>query len=159
MLTMPSAWGATRLKNGNLEGLVNEEVQLCIGQANDCLEKLRTHLGQKSILYQMNFRSSSSVRTDTRSKQDIRRLGLKINQDVRSYHQARESLIQLQVSQVILQKYQAIKPEDLGVSKDITEENQFGQSSDVLPWFWQIGGKDSVTWNTECKSSHKIFNF
>ena len=82
MLTMPSAWGAARLKNGNLEGLVNEEVQLCIGQANDHLEKLRTHLGQKSVLYQMNFRSSSSIRTDTRSKQDIRRLGLKINQDV-----------------------------------------------------------------------------
>lgn len=55
MLTMPSAWGAARLKNGNLEGLVNEEVQLYIGQANDCLEKLRTHLGQKSVLYRMNF--------------------------------------------------------------------------------------------------------
>ncbi|KAG6372661.1 hypothetical protein JVT61DRAFT_7413 [Boletus reticuloceps] len=85
-LTMPSAWGATSLKEAGLEHLVKEEVQLHIGQANDRLEKLRTHLGYKSVLFWMKIRSSSSVRTDTRSKQDIRRLGLKINQDVRSYH-------------------------------------------------------------------------
>lgn len=106
-----------------------------IGQANDCLEKLRTHLGHKSILYRMNFRSSTSVRTDTRSKQDIQRVALKIIRDVQSYHRARESLFHLEASQDILQKYQLIKPDELGVSKDITEENQFGQSSDILPWF------------------------
>ena len=106
---------------------------MCIGQANDRLEKLRTHLGHKSVLFRMNFQSSSSVRTDTRSKQDIRRVVLKINQDVQSYHRAQEALIQLQASKDILQRYQPIKPEELGVSKDITEENRFGQSSDVLP--------------------------
>jgi hypothetical protein len=70
-LWMPSYIGAPCLKEAGLEDLMKEEVQLHIGQANDSLEKLRTHLGHKSILYRMNFRSSSSVRTDTRSKQDI----------------------------------------------------------------------------------------
>jgi hypothetical protein len=70
-LWMPSYIGASYLREAGLEDLMKEEVQLCIGQANDSLEKLRTHLGHKSILYRMNFQSSTSVRTDTRSKQDI----------------------------------------------------------------------------------------
>jgi hypothetical protein len=135
MLWMPSYIGASHLKEAGLEDLVKKEVQLRTGQANDSLDKLRTHLGHKAILYRMNFRSSTSVRTDTRSKQDIRRVALKITRDVRSYHRARESLSRLNASQDILQKYQLIKLDELGVSKDITEENRLGQSSDILPWF------------------------
>jgi hypothetical protein len=154
-LWMPSYIGFSGLKEAGLEDLVKEEIQLRVGQANDSLEKLRTHLGHKSILYRMNFRSSSSVRTDTRSKQDIRRVALKITRDVRSYHRARKSLFRLEASQDILQKYQLVKPDELGLNKDITEENRFGQSSDILPWFWRIGGSQlgpqSDVWNEECK--------
>ena len=153
-LRMPSYIGASSLKEVGLDNLIKEEIQLRIGQANDSLEKLRTHLGHKSILYRMNFRSSTSVRTDTRSKQDIRRIILKITRDVRSYHRARKSLFRLEASQDILQKFQLIKPDELGVSKDITEENRFGQGSDILPWFWRIGASQlgpPVVWNEECK--------
>lgn len=153
-LWMPSYIGASGLKEAGLEDLVKKEVQLRIGQANDNLDKLRTHLGHKSILYRMNFRSSTSVRTDTRSKQDIRRVALKITRDVRGYHRARESLFRLKASQDILKNYQLIKPNELGVSKDITEENRLGQSSDILPWFWRIAGSQPGPpgiWNEECK--------
>jgi hypothetical protein len=60
----------------------------------------------------------------------------------------------LEASQDILQKFQLIKPDELGVSKDITEENRFGQGSDILPWFWRIGASQlgpPVVWNEECK--------
>jgi hypothetical protein len=60
----------------------------------------------------------------------------------------------LKASQDILQKYQLIKPDELGVSKEITEENRFGQGSDILPWFWRIGGNQPGppgTWNEECE--------
>ena len=153
-LWLPSYLGASYLKTAGLKDLIKEELQLRLGQANDSLYKLRTHLGHKSYLYRMNFRSSTSVRTDTRSKQDIRRVALKITRDVRSYHRARESLSRLEASQDILQKYQLIKPDELGVSKDITEENRFGQGSDILPWFWRIGGsqiESSDLWNEEGK--------
>jgi len=158
-LWMPSYVGASCLKEAGSEDLVKEEVQLRLGQANDSLHKLRTHLGHKSILYRMNFRSSTSVRTDTRSKHDIRRVALKITRDVRSYHRARESLSRLEASQDVLQKYQLIKPNELGVSKDITEENRFGQGSDLLPWFWRIGGSQvepSSVWNDECECYNSL---
>jgi hypothetical protein len=153
-LWMPSYAGASCLKEAGLKDLIKEEVQLRIGQANDSLDKLRTHLGHKSVLYRMNFQSSTSVRTDTKSKQNIRRVALKITRDVRSYHRARESLFRLEASQDILEKYQLIKPDELGVSKDITEENRLGQSSDILPWFWRIEGSQigpPGVWNDECK--------
>ncbi|KAM6493319.1 hypothetical protein JOM56_011453, partial [Amanita muscaria] len=107
-LWMPSSIGGSAAVDMGLEVLVEEEIQLRVGQANDCLDDLRTHLGHKSVLYRMNFRSSTSVRSDTRSKQEIRRLVLRINQDVRGYHQAREALISLGASEEILQKYQLI---------------------------------------------------
>ena len=159
-LSMPSYIGATSLKEAGLGDLVKEEVQLRIGQANGSLEKLRTYLGHKALLYRMNFRSSTSVRTDTRFKQDIRKVGLKITKTVRSYHRARESLFRLEASQDTLQKYQPIKPDELKVNKDITEKNRVDQDSDLLPWFWRIGGNllgPPDTWNDECKC-HKTLN-
>ena len=37
-----------------------------------------------------------------------------------------------------------ITDDDLKVAGDITDEWRFGQRSDALPWFWQIGdGTDS----------------
>ena len=70
-LSMPSYIGASSLKEAGLGDLIKEEVQLRIGQANDSLEKLRTYLDHKAFLYRMNFQSSTFVRTDTRSKQNI----------------------------------------------------------------------------------------
>jgi len=79
---------------------------------------------------------------------------LKINQDAQRYHQAWEALIRLQGSEDILQKYMPISQKDLRVSVDITEENQFGQSSDVLPWFWRLGDLNETVsgWDDEYKS-------
>lgn len=166
-VSMPSALQKI-LDDGHglgLQEIIKEELQLRVGQANDCLEKLRLHLGNKAVLYRMSFRSSSSVRTDTRTKQEIRRVVHKINQDARGYIRAHNALISLKAPDDILDKYKIIHPSDLGVSKDITEENRFGQSSDVLPWFWRVGGisdgtKSSIQWSEECKLSelHSIIN-
>ncbi|KAM6503384.1 hypothetical protein JOM56_000327 [Amanita muscaria] len=130
-LWMPSSIGGSAAVDMGLEVLVEEEIQLRVGQANDCLD---------------DFANSSG------SKQEIRRLVLRINQDVRGYHRAREALISLGASEEILQKYQLITPNDLTVNKDVTEENRLGQSSDVLAWFWRIEGVDfgtSQVWTEE----------
>ncbi|KAF8547396.1 hypothetical protein OG21DRAFT_1382406, partial [Imleria badia] len=72
---------------------------------------------------------------------------------VRRYHRARDSLVKLEASKEILNKYQVITPKDLVVPQDITEENRFGQSLDVLPWFWRVEVNDnspsSLSWDQE----------
>ncbi|KIM61410.1 hypothetical protein SCLCIDRAFT_122156, partial [Scleroderma citrinum Foug A] len=161
-LWMPSTIGIQAATRAGLEVLVNEEAQLHIGQANDSLERLRTHLGQKSVLYHMQVRSSSSVWTDTRLKNDIKRLILKINKDVQSYHRAWDAMISLGASDDQLRKYQKVSPRDLSIDKEVTEENRFGQGSDVLPWFWHIGGVDlgsGADWTEECKWSHSCWRW
>ena len=99
---MPSSLGVQAAARAEMEGLAKEEMQLRIGQANDALEHLRTNLGQKSVLYQMHIRSSTSVRTDTRSRKDIKRLTLKINRNVRTYHRARQAMTKLGASDDLL---------------------------------------------------------
>lgn len=159
-LCMPSSFGTSALKKAGLLDLVEEEIQLRVGQANDSLERLRNDLGEKSILYRINKRSSTSNRTDTRSKQDIRRVGLKINRNVRSYLRAVAFLTSLNAPRNILDKYKTITQEDLGLSKDITEENRFGQSSHILPWFWRMEGVancHSTDWNDECEDNGPLY--
>ncbi|KIK76542.1 hypothetical protein PAXRUDRAFT_169612 [Paxillus rubicundulus Ve08.2h10] len=142
----PAAW---ELVFGNL---VEEEIQLRIGQANECLERLRTDLGHKSILYRQNFCSSSSVCTDTRSKKEIQRLIFKINKNVRGYNRAQKALQNLGAFPDVLGRFKLILPADLSVNKEVTEENRFGQGSDRLAWFWHVSGS-STPWTQECMFS------
>ncbi|KAN0086260.1 hypothetical protein V8E55_007394 [Tylopilus felleus] len=104
-LCMPSSFGGFNLKKAGLHHLVDEEIQLRVGQANVCLEKLRNDLGEK--------RSSTSNQTDTRFKQNIRRVGLKVNRDVRSYHRAVAALTSLEATNNVLGKYRTITHEEL----------------------------------------------
>ncbi|KAI5984398.1 hypothetical protein F5J12DRAFT_899307 [Pisolithus orientalis] len=138
---MPSSIGATKLMELGLHDLLKEEMELRIGQANDCLDQLQTNLGHKAMLYRQNFHSAQSTREGTRTKQDIQTVVARINKQVRSYQRARQAILQLEPNQQIGQKYQAIQPQDLAVSKDVTEENQFGQGTSKMAWFWMMDGE------------------
>ncbi|KAI6097070.1 hypothetical protein F5141DRAFT_1220323 [Pisolithus sp. B1] len=48
---MPSSIGSAKLTELGLDDLLKEERELWIGQANDCLDQLRTDLGNKAMLY------------------------------------------------------------------------------------------------------------
>ena len=56
-------------------------------------------------------------------------------------------MVNLGASDSILEKYQVLSCEDLVLLWDMTEENRVGQGSEVLPWFWRVGG-----WNTDPRS-------
>ena len=46
-----------------------------------------------------------------------------------------------------------ITDDNMKVAGDITDENQFGQWSDTIPWFWRIGEPvgSSGPWMQECR--------
>ncbi|KAI6003370.1 hypothetical protein EDC04DRAFT_2583493, partial [Pisolithus marmoratus] len=62
---------------------------------------------------------------------------------VRSYQRARQAILRLDPDGNMAEKYQEILPEDLAVSKEVTEENRFGQGTSKLAWFWVIDGEKS----------------
>ncbi|KAI5987586.1 hypothetical protein EDC04DRAFT_2518722, partial [Pisolithus marmoratus] len=133
---MPSAIGAAKLTELGLHDLLKEERELRIGQANDCLDQLRTDLGNKAMLYQQNFRTANSTGEGTRTKKEIQKVVARVNKHVRSYQRARQAMLRLDPDGNMAERYQEILPEDLAVSKEVTEENRFGQGTSKLAWFW-----------------------
>ncbi|KAI5998480.1 hypothetical protein EDC04DRAFT_2909293 [Pisolithus marmoratus] len=126
---MPSSIGAAKLTELGLHDLLKEERELRIGQANDCLDQLRTDLGNKAML------------EGTRTKKEIQKVVARVNKHVRSYQRARQAILRLDPDGNMAEKYQEILPEDLAVSKEVTEENRFGQGTSKLAWFWVMDGE------------------
>ncbi|KAI6107201.1 hypothetical protein EDD16DRAFT_1523372 [Pisolithus croceorrhizus] len=133
---MPSSIGAAKLTELGQHDLVKEERELRIGQSNDCLDQLRTDLGNKAM-------AANSTREGTRTENEIQKVVARVNKHVRSYQRARQAILRLDPDAVIAEKYQEILPEDLVVSKEVTEENRFGQGTSKLAWFWVMDGVKS----------------
>ncbi|KAI6137277.1 hypothetical protein F5141DRAFT_1209605 [Pisolithus sp. B1] len=127
---MPSSIGSAKLTELGLDDLLKEERELQIGQANDCLDQPRTNLGNKAM-------------EGTRTKKEIQKVVARVNKHVRCYQRARQVILRLEPDVDAAEKYQEILPEDLAVSKEVTEENGFGQGSSKLAWFWMMGGEHS----------------
>ncbi|KAI6163966.1 hypothetical protein EDD17DRAFT_1506860 [Pisolithus thermaeus] len=140
---MPSSIGSDKLTELGLVDLLKEERELRIGQANDCLDQLRTDLGNKAMLYQQNFQTANSTREGTRTKKEIQKVVARINKHVRGYQRARQATLRLDPNGNMAENYQAILPDDLAVSKEVTEENRFGQGTSKLAWFWMMEGEQS----------------
>ncbi|KAI5998350.1 hypothetical protein F5J12DRAFT_895546 [Pisolithus orientalis] len=138
---MPSSIGAAKLTELGLHALLKEEMELRIGQANDCLEGLCTDLGNKAMLYWQNFWNANSTREGTRTKKEIQNVVSRINKHVRSYQRSRQAILQLEPDVSIREKYQEILPQGLAVSKEVTEENRFGQGTSKMAWFWMMEGE------------------
>ncbi|KAI6137012.1 hypothetical protein F5141DRAFT_1059940 [Pisolithus sp. B1] len=127
---MPSSIGSAKLTELGLVDLLKEERELRIGQANDCLDQLRTDLGNKAM-------------EGTRTKKEIQKVVARINKHVRGYQRARQAILRLDPNVDMAEKYQEILPNDLAVSKEVTEENRFGQGKSKLAWFWMMEGEQS----------------
>jgi hypothetical protein len=65
ILVMPLTFGIKQCQDQGLQDLVDQEMKLQTGQANDCLEKLRVALGHKMILFRTRVQNSTSHRTRT----------------------------------------------------------------------------------------------
>ncbi|OJA19192.1 hypothetical protein AZE42_13957 [Rhizopogon vesiculosus] len=126
-----------------LLALWQEEMELWKGQANDCLEKLHQALGDRSVIFWEKIHSNKSVHHHgTRSKKELQKITFSINKQAWAYRRSRGAMIHLGADHHTLEVYQTLKAEDLILSKEVMEENRYGQSSDRLAWFWRIA-KDS----------------
>lgn len=154
-LWMPS-WGTSDpIMNDVVMPLRQEELELRKGQANDCLEKLRQALGDRSVVFREKLHSNKSIHHQgTRSTKELRKITLAINKHAREYRRSRAAMQRLGADSDTMSSYQALKAEDLTVSKEVTEENRHGQGSDRLAWFWRINSAEDSQkseWMNECE--------
>jgi hypothetical protein len=136
-----------------LDTLISVERELRMGQANDALEGLRIGLANKSLLLLTDVNQSSSTKQSTRAWSSVRNSQSQILFHARSYQRAWGALQYVGRPEDLL-VYQKLEEKDLVVVKDITMAKRYGQGSETLAWFWQIGpSKDSMTkeWMEECE--------
>lgn len=143
-LQLPSTIGKEACIERGLNDLMDQEIQLRNGQANNSLQQLREELGHKSWLYKEK-RSHGRVgqKASLRSWSAIKKSGETIKKHVATYTLAFKALARLDATEM----FRPIEKKDLKLNADITDENRFGQSSDILSWIWttgtQSGGKNS----------------
>ncbi|KAL6300602.1 hypothetical protein BKA93DRAFT_866003 [Sparassis latifolia] len=139
-LLLSSSLGIEQCKTVGWESIAQQELQLRVGQANDCLEDLH----------------NKSQWHKTRNAAELRKIGQQERKIIRRYKHARKALICLGASEQLLTQYLDIQKEDTKMPGDIVEENRVGQRNDRLTWFWKLGGEnarnargESVDNNTE----------
>jgi hypothetical protein len=151
-LPLPSHVGIRLCRELGLSQIASQEVELRKGQAHECLHQLKLALGLKSALFRKTIRLPKSQKTKTRSRTAVRNIEAGVRLHVRRYNAARQALVSLGCSEQDLKEFQVIRKEDLKISRDITEENRFGQRSDSIAWFWRVkGGSSNDTWQDEGK--------
>jgi hypothetical protein len=155
---IPSLFGRNIcLKNG-WKAMMDQEIQLRIGQANDSLEKLRMALGQKTSLFVNAVRKAKHQGSKSQARTLVNQATFAVEKHASNYRCAHAALTKLGAEKDILEKFKPLTKDDLKVCTDVVEERRVGQRSDEVAWFWRLDGSDlqgnpwlkEGFWFTEC---------
>lgn len=153
-LPLPSVLGRERCISKGLSPLVDKEIQLRIGQANDALHELRLSLVDKALLFRTEVRHSKSQATTTRAWAKVTSVQNNVNRHARIYRRARRQLIALGAKPDIISRYQSLSPIDLKATSAVADPNSRGQRNSTLAWFWSMDiprDTEVDNWMSECK--------
>jgi hypothetical protein len=151
-LPLPSHLGPDHFKNPLIAALAAEEVQLHINQASDALQQLRLSLGLKSALLRSTVSVAKSQYTKTRAWRAVNVVDVSVRRHAQQYRHAHQALLNLGASTSVMANFPVLKKEDLKLSRDIMEENRFGQKSEHVTWIWRVKGQSMIgedEWSTE----------
>lgn len=152
ILLMPSAISPLVISRLNVGHLVEAELELRKGQANDSLEGLMLALCTQGLLLRTTVRNADGTKTKTRAFNEVTKVRREVEAHVRSYRRARKAILALSIDPELPKKYLPINKDDLKTA-DITDERRLGQSTDTLAWFWKLGSEKAGKheWTEECE--------
>lgn len=123
-----------------LKKLARKEMALRQGQANDALQAIRLGIGEKSFRFRNNLRPATSKGAKTRAWTLINNSGKKLQQHRLIYRRARQAMIDLGASDVLLEMYKELTNADMNSSTAVQEPNKRGQRDVELSWIWKTPG-------------------
>lgn len=138
MISLPSSLAPGEINRHSLQRLAEVEGELRKGQINDSLQGLRLALGEKSLSFRAEVRNAHSQRTSQRAWAKVNKFDVEARRHRRIYNHSREALQRLAVFPEYLSSLHDITDDDMKMSRDVTEENRYGQRSDMLAWFWRF---------------------
>ncbi|KAI6154969.1 hypothetical protein BKA82DRAFT_4010664 [Pisolithus tinctorius] len=121
-----------------LGSLVEQEIHLRQGQANDALHELRLALVDKAMIFRTDVRKGGNYTMTTWAWGWISNAEAMVQRHAAIYRQCRKQLIALGAGEDILGKYQELNRADLTVSATIADPNARGHRDDTLAWFWTV---------------------
>lgn len=137
-LPLPSRLGRSHFNNADIRALALEEVELRVKQASGALQNLRLALGLKSAFVKNRIRRANTQYTKTRAWRAFKPVQAAVMRHTQGYRIARQALVELGASSVILARLPVLRKEDCKMGGDIEEENRVGQRSDHVSWIWRV---------------------
>lgn len=153
MIPLPSYLGAARCKALGISSLVEQEVLLREGQANDALHAIRVGLADKAVIFRNTVRSSKTQSGTTRAWNQVNAVSKAVALNAKKYSVCRTQLSKLGADQ-LLEKFLPLKKGDLKASSAVADPSARGQRNSTLPWFWSLnvqGDSSNSDWMTECE--------
>jgi hypothetical protein len=154
VLPLPSHLGINKDPDPTMAALSADELIIRQTQASESLQHLRLSLGMKSGIFRTMKANHKSQKTKTRGWKAINAASAAVEQHARSYRLAQHAIVQLTTNPSILSKFPLLETEDLGLNRDIVEENRVGQKSEHLSWVWRLDfgrDQDKDSWMDESK--------
>ena len=153
-----------------LEILVDQELSLRQGQANDCLHKIRLALADKSMIFRQDVRHAQNYNLTTWAWGQIASMDLTLNWHASLYHWCCWQMAALGADADILIWYQELHALDLSVTTAISDLNARGYHDDMMidwhgsgPWMYPTmdvpHGTDRNDWISECMCYTSFQNF
>ncbi|KAI6143082.1 hypothetical protein BKA82DRAFT_4017826 [Pisolithus tinctorius] len=135
---LPSYIGAQYFHDMGLSSLVEQEIHLRQGQANDALHELHLALVDKAMIFCTDVQKGGNYKMTTQAWGRISNAEAMVQRHAAIYRQCRKQLIALGAGEDILGKYQELNRADLTVSATIADPNARGHHDDTLAWFWTV---------------------
>jgi len=145
VLPLPSYLGMQQADRLGLLTMVDQELRLREGQANDALHELRVLLAHKAVIFQTDVRHARTYNMTTRAWGKVGSADVKVQRHAAIYRRCRKQMIALNASGNTLNQYKMLRKEDLKISATIANPNARGHRDDTLAWFWTM----DVLWDTE----------
>ncbi|EIW80679.1 hypothetical protein CONPUDRAFT_154693 [Coniophora puteana RWD-64-598 SS2] len=154
-IKLPSAFGRRACFDNGLEYLVDIEAELRRGQAHDALEKTRSYIGKKSVLYRTDIRQAKGSQKLGKAAQDVVDIqNSKIATQRETYNNARKAMIALAESPDDIAMYKELTFSDLEARTSTLNPAERGLRDEGLPWIWTMDIQEALAG----KSGDEVLN-
>jgi len=152
-IPLPSSLGSAWCKRQANRLIVEQEIGLRQGQANDALHQIRIALAHKSFLFRTSIRNANSQQKKTRAWQSLHSTESTVRHHASVYSKARKALLSLAAPPSLMEKYKVLHRSDLVVSTAVVDVRKPSRTDATLAWFWNLdvqGDTESHGWMAEC---------
>ena len=154
-IPLPSNIGHSKCIRLRTQDLVDMELQLRIGQANDVLQQIWLGVAEKAVLFHHGLRPATGYLKKTRAWGRVHAADDALEGQAMIYRKCREAMVKLDADEPTLARYQILCKEHLNAHTSATNPNARGLRYEVLPWYFNLDiqtGSESSAWMLECKA-------